>query len=238
MARSSAEDPIEKFRFTVTVFSLDLSVSGAFDALGLIGSSLLPSKGGKELASKFAVLSKNGFSEITLPKANVSEINYRENTDSQRFIKIPGLARYEPISLRRGVTDNRNLYNWYRLVNDDTLLRSAAAELSQDHVAPPTQTDTFRKEVLITGHDRSGNVTKQWMLFNAFPISYKGGNDFKSDSDEKLIEEITLTYESFLEVAGGKSGLAGFFEELARDMAENVATTAVTSLISGQNGFF
>ena len=231
MARSSAEDPIEKFRFTVTVLSLDLSITGAIDALAIATPAInnIPLFG-KRAAAGFSVLSKNGFSEITLPKVNISEINYRENTDSQRFIKIPGLARYEPIILRRGVTNNRNLYNWYRLVNDDTILRASVSELSQDKISPPAQTDTFRKEILITAYNRNGIVTKQWMLFNAFPISYKGGNDFKADTEEKLIEEITLTYESFLEVAGGKSGLAGFFEELAKDSIE-LAVDTVSSLL-------
>ena len=65
MARSSTSDPIEKFRFKVTVISISPTLAGGVESLAAIGGL-----GGE--AEKFAkqtrVLLRAGFSEITLPR--------------------------------------------------------------------------------------------------------------------------------------------------------------------------
>lgn len=58
MARSSKSDPVEKFRFRVTVIAIDLSVTGAVDALANIGS-------GQHAGLK--LISRAGFSKVTSP---------------------------------------------------------------------------------------------------------------------------------------------------------------------------
>ena len=207
MARSATLDPYEKFRFKLSIINIDLSVTGAVQTVaGLAGNSIL--------GGALSVVSRAGFSEITLPQVTVNEIAYRENIDGQRFTKYPGLSKYTPISLRRGVTGSQDLYNWYRLVNNDNTLLSAAGELGVTFSSPPPQSENFRKEVIIELLDREGTTIKRWILFNAFPISYKGGNDFSASSEEKLIEELVLTYEFFTEQQGNL-GLASLQDALS-----------------------
>lgn len=207
MARSSTKDPIEKFRFRVTVVAIDLSVTGGLDTIaGLSGS-------GTFFKEKFAVVSRAGFSQVTLPKANVGEITYRENIDNQRSIKVPGLVKFDPVTLSRGVTASRDLYDWYRLVNDELALLSVANELGRDSIKTPIQNDNFRKDVIIEVLNRKGEPIKAWYLFNAWPTVYVPGNDLDASSEEKLVESLTLTYEHFIELEGGVEGLA---KELAR----------------------
>lgn len=206
MARSSKVDPVDKFRFRVSVISIDLSVTGAVETLAQAAAP-------QTVVRSLAVLSRAGFHEVQLPKANVSEISYRENIDNQRFSKIPGLVKYDPITLRRGVTTNRDFYDWYRLVNEELALLSVAQELNQDSKYSPTQTANFRKDVVIEVLNRAGDPVKAWYLFNAWPSGYKPGNDLSATAEEKLIEEITLTYEFFLELEGG---LDGFAKEIAK----------------------
>jgi phage tail-like protein len=174
-----------------------------------------------------SVVSRAGFSEVALPSAEVGSISYRENIDAQRFTKIPGLTKYTPVVLRRGVTESRDLYNWYRLVNDDILLGATAQELSGDAIKPPQAATDFRKEVIINVHDREGEAVKQWILFNAWPIAYKGGESLNASADDgKLVEEVTLEYEYFLELEGG---LDGFAKELAKDFIEEGATNLLAT---------
>jgi len=226
MARSSKDDAIEKFRFSITVISVDLSLTGGVDALAAFASAApLGAGGGKEaqrsIGKALSVVSRAGFSEVSLPKVELNEMLYRENGDSARFLKTPGLAKYTPVSLRRGVTDSRDLYNWYRLVNDDMFLQSTAIELGSKNIKPPVASENFRKEVIINVHDRTGKAVKQWILFNAWPMAYQGGNDLNASSDsEKLIEELTLNYEYFLELEGG---VDGFAKEVLRDGVETAA---------------
>lgn len=216
MARSASVDPLEKFRFSITVISIDLSVTGALDALAAIA------------AQKLSVVTRAGFSEVVLPKVTVNEMSYRENIDNQRFSKGPGLAKYDPVILRRGVTSSFDLWNWYRLVNDDMALLGVAQELARDAKIAPVQSENFRKEVIINIHDREGNAVKQWILFNAFPVGYKGGNDLSANSEEKLVEELTLTYEFFLELKGG---VGGFLAEVAKDAATGIVGAATQGLL-------
>lgn len=227
MARSSTYDPIEKFRFKLTVIELDFSVGAALQT----ASSVLPA-GNTNKRQLFTVVARGGFQEITLPRATVNEISYRENTDAQRFSKIPGLVKYDPIFLRRGssigssgtghVEADRDLYNWYKLVNNDLVLMGAAQELLGKASAPPKQTISFRREVVVEVIDRAGTSVKQWVLFNAFPISYKGGDDLNANSEDKLIEEISLTYEFFVELPGGLSDVGTLAREIVKDLAEGV----------------
>lgn len=211
MARSSTKDPVEKFRFKVTAITVDASLTGAVETIAAIS-------GPNNDLKKLAILSRAGFNEVQLPKANVSEIPYRENLDNQRFSKIPGLVKYDPITLRRGVTRSRDFYDWYRLVNEELALSSVAQELSKDAKYTPVQSEMFRKDIIIEVMDRSGQTVKAWYLFNCWPISYKPGNDLSASSDEKLIEEITLTYEYFLEteVKEGENVAAAIARELAK----------------------
>lgn len=222
MARSSKADPLDKFRFRVTVISLDASVTGAVETVaGLSGNGTL-------FKEKLAIFSRAGFQSVAMPKATINEMSYRENIDNQRFSKMPGLAKYEPVTLSRGVTASRDLYDWYRLVNEELALTSVAQELSRDARFTPVQSENFRKDVVIEVLDRTGTPVKAWYLFNAWPSAYRPGNDLSANSEEKLIEEITLTYEFFLELEGG---IEGFAKEMARGALLGAASAALNKAL-------
>jgi len=212
MARSSNFDPVDKFRFRVTVISLDLSVDAAVATIaGLSG-------GGTFFKEKLAIVSRAGFSKIApMPKANVKVMTYRENIDNQRSAKIPGLVSYDDVTLSRGVVKgDRDLYDWFRLVNEEIALLNVANELTRDSNFIPRQSSTFRKDVIIEVLDRQGAPIKAWYLFNAWPNSYTPGNSLDAEEEAKLVEELTLTYEFFLEIKGGPNGL---LEELSKGLA-------------------
>lgn len=219
MARSTKQDPVEKFRFRVTVISVDLSLSGLADAIGNLGDNNL------------GVFTRAGFSEVQLPKLGVNSIKYRENIDAARFQKHAGLTTYDTVTFKRGVTVNRDLYDWYRLVNDEMALLATAQELSREARFAPAQSARYRKDVIIEllgrangiGEDEDSQVVKGWFLFNAFPVSYKGGDDLNALAEDKLVEEITLDYEMFLEFEGG---VEGFAKELAKGAIQGIAGAA------------
>lgn len=224
MARSSQEDPVEKFRFKVSVVSFDPSLTGAVESIAGLSDVA------NDFRKGFAILSRAGFQEVTLPKVNISEINYRENIDNQRFSKIPGLVKYDPISLKRGVTRNRDLYDWYRLVNEELALLAVAQELNQDAKYTPVQSENFRKDVVIEILNRKGQTVKAWYLFNCWPNSYKPGNDLNAATDEKLIEELTLTYEHFIETDVRENETTVI--ALARELAKGALLAGTSAVLS------
>lgn len=178
MARSSKLESIEKFRYKVYIFT-------AFGA-----------------ESNFKDVKLVGFSEVIPPKASIKIIEYRENIDMNRTTKQPGLVSYEPVILRKGVTISQDLYNWYKEVHNDVYDLYSGNEIAAANNLVPTYNPKFRREIIISALDREGEGVKHWLCVNCFPISYKGGDSLNAKENEKLIEELTITYEAFIELVG------------------------------------
>ena len=191
MARSSKDDILEKFRFQVTILKnpspLDPANIGNTSSIGNVVEGKLSGR--------------IGFSQVTPPKATINVMKYRENNMGFSPIKVPGLVTHEDVVLKRGMTLSRDLYKWYILVNNDagTINKFQAAAVAFSAV--PFQNPSFRKDVIISSMDRSGKYTKHWILYNAFPSSYKGASDLDAATSELLIEELSLAYELVIEVA-------------------------------------
>ena len=81
--------------------------------------------------------------------------------------------------------------------------------------APP-QSGTFRREVIIEVLDRECNTTKIWILFNAWPNSYKPGNDLNANSEEKLIEEIKTTNKCDFDLAIAEPDMMRNLSQIAK----------------------
>lgn len=221
MARSSSADPSAKFRFQVLVFE---NVQGFF------------TRGTANIANDIdRGFTPVGFTEAILPKVVLKEINYRENINGNSPIKIPGLASYEPVVLRKGSTKSQNMYNWYQVVNNEASTLNKFQSGLAGFGALPFQDPNFRREVLISQIDRSGAFVKHWLLYNAWPKEYKGGDSLDAKSSDILIEETVLTYELFLELQGKtiKEALNN-----AKVQAEKqAAKAAAASVISAGAGF-
>jgi phage tail-like protein len=83
----------------------------------------------------------------------------------------------------------------------------------------PGNSKSFRRDLLIVVYNRGGTPTKGWLLYNCWPSSYKPGDDLSGQAEEKLIEELTVTYESF--------------EEISKDTLISGAFSAAVDLIDG-----
>jgi len=57
-----------------------------------------------------------GFSAATIPDSTLGPIEYREDNDVPTNRKLPGLIRYGNLTLKWGITDSMNLYNWHKQV--------------------------------------------------------------------------------------------------------------------------
>ncbi len=69
-----------------------------------------------------------GFSECHGLEASVEVIEYREGNDRINTVrKLPGLVRYPPIVLRRGLTQDKSLWQWFQSVVNGEVQRSAGS---------------------------------------------------------------------------------------------------------------
>src|SRR5436309_815484 len=53
------------------------------------------------------------FSEVVIGAAHIQVIEYREGADPTYVRKLPGLTRFDNVTLKRGVTESLDLYNWF-----------------------------------------------------------------------------------------------------------------------------
>ncbi|MFS0555399.1 MULTISPECIES: phage tail protein [Brevibacillus] len=114
-----------------------------------------------------------GFSEVSGFDASVDVVEYREGNEVITPRKLPGLAKYGNITLKWGVTDSMDLYNWMQ----DTI---------QGKVA--------RKTVTIIAINEAGEDVATWKVIEAWPTKYTAP-DFNGTSSEVAIEQLEIAHE-------------------------------------------
>jgi phage tail-like protein len=72
------------------------------------------------------------FSEVTGFDTQTDAIDYREGDDPTHVRKLPGLNKYGNVTLKRGITDSMDLYNWYKEVVAGKVRRETVAVVVQD----------------------------------------------------------------------------------------------------------
>ena len=117
-----------------------------------------------------------GFAEVIIPGIVIDVIEFRNGNDPENAVrKIPGLAKYPDVTLKRGIVGALALYDW---VND---VRNGDAGANRN-VAIRLQNE-FRNEIVWT-----------WLLHRAWPSQYSFG-PLNAKGKDLAMEELTLTYE-------------------------------------------
>ena len=116
-------------------------------------------------------------------------------------ISEPARVTYPPITLERGATGSADLFNWFAI---------AAAPIPGS-----TGVNIHKRMLDIVAQDRAFQPIVKWRVVNAYPVGYKAG-EWENDSDDFLMESITLKFDFFRPV-----GLPGI--NLEADM-QHVAT--------------
>jgi phage tail-like protein len=118
------------------------------------------------------------FADVTIPDTSTEAVDYREGTDAPHSRKLSGLTKFGNITLKRGLTDSMDLYNWRKSVVEKGALNN-------------------RKSLSIVLIDEAGNDKAQWDVVDAWPIKYDvsalsaKGNDVSIESMELVHENIT-----------------------------------------------
>jgi len=123
------------------------------------------------------------FQEVSGMDKEVQIIEYR-HSNSALFstIKMPGIAKYGNVTMKRGVfVNDNNFWKWMDEIKMNTITR---------------------RTVLIKLLDEAGSVTMQWQLNNAWPTKITG-TDLKSDGNEVAVDTIEIAHEQLV-VTNGK----------------------------------
>jgi phage tail-like protein len=117
-----------------------------------------------------------GFKEVSGLEGTIDVIEYREGSDTFPVArKLPGLVKFTNVTLKRGLTDSRDLYEWW----------SAVALGKPD-----------RRGAAIILLDRERNPVRRWVLRNAWPVRY-AISSLDAGTSAVAIETLELAHEGF-----------------------------------------
>src|SRR5512134_735303 len=116
-----------------------------------------------------------GFASVSGLAAEAEVIEYREGADrltSSR--KLPGRVRYPNVTLRRGLTTNRDLWEWWKTVRDGTLQRRTVVITLLDDAREPVLRWRLR-EAWIAGIEFSElDTSKNEIAIETIEIAHEG----------------------------------------------------------------
>jgi phage tail-like protein len=114
-----------------------------------------------------------GFSECSGFGSDVEVIDYREGGESATVRKLPGKTSYPDITLKWGVTDSRELYDWHRAAVNGAIERKNGSIILQDDL---------------------GDEKVRWNFFEAWPSKWAGAA-LNATGNAVAVETLTVTCE-------------------------------------------
>jgi phage tail-like protein len=114
---------------------------------------------------------RSGFTHVSGLTSELEVVTYREGTESS-VRKLPGVIKYPPLVLKRGLTD-RSLWEWHRAAVEGNLQR---------------------RKVNVTLLDAARSPVATWSFAEAWPAKWQGP-ELDSQSSDVLVETVEIVHE-------------------------------------------
>jgi phage tail-like protein len=114
-----------------------------------------------------------GFSECTGFGSDVEVVEYREGGEPSSVRKLPGKISYPDITLKWGVTDSTELYDWHKQAVNGQVQRKNGSIILMDDL---------------------GQEKMRWNFFEAWPSKW-AGSDLNAKGNDVAIETLTVSCE-------------------------------------------
>lgn len=118
-------------------------------------------------------ITRAGFRECSGLDATQTPIDYREGNEPLTARKLPGLNTHSNITLRRGVTDDHDLWKWRKQVIDGKI---------------------ERKNGSIVLLDDTGTEKARWNFVHGWPTKWTGPS-LNATGNEVAIEALEIVHE-------------------------------------------
>lgn len=118
-----------------------------------------------------------GFAEVGGISMEQDIIEYREGSDTATVRKLPGLRKHGNISLKRGYTQNRELWNWRKTTIDGLTERKSGAVILRNEAGEPALRWEFREG---------------WVSKYEGPALKATANEAAMESIEIAVEDVAL----------------------------------------------
>jgi phage tail-like protein len=115
------------------------------------------------------------FSEVAIGETTTEPVDYRDGTDPAHVRKLSGLTKFGNITLKGGVTDSLEIFNWHKQI--------VAGQIGSN-----------RKQVAIVVIDEAGADKARFVVSEAWPTKYDP-SDLSGKGNEVFIEVLELVNE-------------------------------------------
>ncbi len=118
-------------------------------------------------------ITQAGFQEVSGLDVSSAPVDYREGADPNHTRKLSGLNTYSAITLKRGITDSEELWNWMKTVIDGK---------------------PQRKNGSIVLRDDTGVEKIRWNFLEAWPSKWTGPA-LNASTAAVAVETLEITHE-------------------------------------------
>jgi phage tail-like protein len=127
-----------------------------------------------------------GISRISALRRTTEVIEHREGGEPNHVRKSPGITRFEPITLERGVTHDTEFEAWANKVWD------AGASPGEE-----VSLKDFRKDITIDVFNEAGQLVFSYKVYRCWVSEYQALPDLDADATEVAIQSIKLENEGW-----------------------------------------
>ncbi|HEX5604833.1 MAG TPA: phage tail protein [Pyrinomonadaceae bacterium] len=113
-----------------------------------------------------------GFSEVTGLEVRTEVEDYREGGVNDYIHKMPKETRYPNLTLKRGITDATDFWDWHQQIVGG---------------------DIQRKMVSVVLLDAQGQEKWRWVFRDAYPVKWNG-TDLNATGNTVVVESIELAH--------------------------------------------
>jgi|SRR5690606_7745176 phage tail-like protein len=109
-------------------------------------------------------------------------VEYKASGQKGEYVvkKVPGRMKWNNITLKRGITDAMDMWDWRKLVEEGKI-------------------DDARKNGAIVMFNQAGDAIARWEFVNAWPSKLTGPTA-NAGNNEVAIEELEITHEGYKRV--------------------------------------
>jgi phage tail-like protein len=118
-------------------------------------------------------ITQAGFQECGGLDSSTDPVDYREGGDPNHVRKLPGLNKFSPITLKRGITDTDELWKWRQTVVDGKVERRNGSVILLNE---------------------AGVEKLRWNFVNGWPTKWTGPA-FNATSTAVAVETLEITHE-------------------------------------------
>ncbi len=129
-----------------------------------------------------------GLSKCGALKKTVDVVDWREGGDPSHGRKLPGMTKYEPITLEMGVTHSTEFEDWANKVNN----------FSGD---PNMSLLEFRKDITIDVFNLQGTQVLSYNAFRCWVSEFQALPELDASGNAVMIQTMTLQNEGWQRVA-------------------------------------